>query len=58
MEKLAWAVAHLMNSTGNYKNPITIDMLIGKGEKSNDRTLDEKEKMYKKIKARFDDGVC
>lgn len=29
MERLAWAVMHLMNATGNFKIPVTLDSLLG-----------------------------
>ena len=30
MQMLAWVTAHVMNASGNMKQPITVDMLLGR----------------------------
>jgi uncharacterized short protein YbdD (DUF466 family) len=52
-QKLAWQTAHLMNSTGNYKNYITAEELLKPPTKK--KTMARLKREYHQLKKRFKD---
>lgn len=40
-KQVAWAVCNLMNATGNFKEPLTIEKLTGEGKKQRKNTASD-----------------
>lgn len=52
----AWQTAHLMNSTGNFSSPVTVNQLLGRDESGKERlplTEEEKRERLDNLKKRF-----
>jgi hypothetical protein len=54
--RTAWAVSHMMNATGNYKQRISPEKLLGKSEQPRIERLDpeEKKRALDDLKKKFD----
>ncbi|MBF0406476.1 MAG: hypothetical protein HQM10_03920 [Candidatus Riflebacteria bacterium] len=51
---LAWAVANLMNATGNFKNIISVSQLLGEEPDKQKKTGEELKRDHEELKAKFE----
>lgn len=48
-KQVAWAVCNLMNATGNFKEPVTIEKLAGSPKKQKQTTPEEAAALLKRL---------